>query len=45
MPSVTCHKAQSPTSDHNWLNELGFTTGQPVTITAKKGKLIVQHAN
>lgn len=28
----------------NWLEEAGFTTGQPVTITAKKGKLIVQLA-
>ncbi|WP_366518738.1 SymE family type I addiction module toxin [uncultured Gilliamella sp.] len=26
----------------NWLNELGFTTGQPVTIMAKKGQLIVR---
>ncbi|WP_081298587.1 SymE family type I addiction module toxin [Gilliamella sp. wkB108] len=26
----------------NWLEAVGFTTGQPVTITAKKGKLIVQ---
>lgn len=28
----------------NWLEAVGFTTGQPVTITAKKGKLIVQLA-
>ncbi|NUF49464.1 type I toxin-antitoxin system SymE family toxin [Gilliamella sp. ESL0250] len=43
--------AQAPThySKHpalylksNWLEQAGFTTGQPVTITAKKGKLIVQ---
>ncbi|WP_392553615.1 SymE family type I addiction module toxin [Orbus wheelerorum] len=26
----------------NLLNELGFTTGKPVTITAKKGKLVVE---
>ena len=26
------------------LNELGFTTGQPITITTKKGKLIAQLA-
>lgn len=26
----------------NWLEQAGFTTGQPVTITAKKGKLIVE---
>ncbi|WP_081298568.1 SymE family type I addiction module toxin [Gilliamella apicola] len=28
----------------NWLEAVGFTTGQPVTITAKKGKLIVELA-
>lgn len=27
-----------------WLELLGFTAGQPVTITAKKGKLIVELA-
>ncbi|MCX8713343.1 SymE family type I addiction module toxin [Gilliamella sp. B3464] len=26
----------------NWLEDAGFTTGQLVTITAKKGKLIVE---
>lgn len=45
--------AQTPThySKHpalylkgNWLEQAGFTTRQPVTITAKKGKLIVQLA-
>ncbi|WP_416380466.1 SymE family type I addiction module toxin [Gilliamella sp. B2923] len=28
----------------NWLEQAGFTTGQPVTITAKKGRLIVELA-
>ncbi len=28
----------------DWLEEAGFTTGQLVTITAKKGKLIVELA-
>jgi toxic protein SymE len=28
----------------NWLEEAGFTTRQPVTITAKKDKLILQLA-
>ncbi|WP_392565047.1 SymE family type I addiction module toxin [Orbus wheelerorum] len=28
----------------NLLNELGFTTGKPFIITAKKGKLIVEIA-
>ncbi|WP_425319444.1 SymE family type I addiction module toxin [Gilliamella apis] len=28
----------------DWLEDAGFTTGQPVTITAKKGKLIVEIA-
>jgi HSP20-like domain of unknown function (DUF1813). len=28
----------------NWLEAVGFTTGQAVTITAKKGKLIVELA-
>ncbi|MCX8640827.1 type I toxin-antitoxin system SymE family toxin [Gilliamella sp. B3172] len=28
----------------NWLNELGFNTDQPVTITTKKDKLIDQLA-
>ncbi|WP_345490863.1 SymE family type I addiction module toxin [Orbus sasakiae] len=28
----------------NWLEEVGFATGQPVTITAKKGKLLVEIA-
>lgn len=28
----------------NWLEAVGFTTGQPVTITTKKGKLIVELA-
>ncbi|MCX8640834.1 type I toxin-antitoxin system SymE family toxin [Gilliamella sp. B3172] len=28
----------------NWLEKSGFGSGQPVTITAKKGKLIVQLA-
>lgn len=28
----------------NWLEEAGFTTGQSVTITTKKGKLIVELA-
>ena len=26
----------------NWLQEAGFTTGQSVTITAEKGRLIVE---
>ncbi|QYN45821.1 type I toxin-antitoxin system SymE family toxin [Gilliamella sp. ESL0405] len=28
----------------NWLEQSGLASGQPVTITAKKGKLIVQLA-
>ncbi|OCG23814.1 hypothetical protein A9G11_05090 [Gilliamella sp. wkB108] len=28
----------------NWLETVGFTSGQPVTIIAKKGKLIVKLA-
>lgn len=35
-------EALSPTPDKNWLNELGFTIRQFVTITTKKGKLIVE---
>ncbi|WP_345491019.1 SymE family type I addiction module toxin [Orbus sasakiae] len=28
----------------NWLEQVSFTTSQPVTLTAKKGKLIVEIA-
>ncbi|WP_392553610.1 SymE family type I addiction module toxin [Orbus wheelerorum] len=28
----------------NWLEQFGFTTCKPVTITAKKGQLIIELA-
>ncbi|WP_392565247.1 SymE family type I addiction module toxin [Utexia brackfieldae] len=43
---MTTHYSKHP-SLHikgNWLNELGFTTGQAVTITTKKGQLIIELA-
>ncbi|MCD1125603.1 type I toxin-antitoxin system SymE family toxin [Jinshanibacter sp. LJY008] len=26
----------------NWLEELGFTTGQPVTVTSERGRMVIE---
>ncbi|MBI0060877.1 type I addiction module toxin, SymE family [Gilliamella sp. M0320] len=43
-PCNNCHAPKPANPAGDWLEDAGFTTGQPVTITAKKGKLIVEIA-
>ncbi|MFP1764453.1 SymE family type I addiction module toxin [Lonsdalea quercina] len=35
-------KPPSPQLSGNWLEELGFNTGQPVIVTVERGKLVIE---